>query len=92
MNKTHTDDKEWVKLTYIFSSVEAIVFTAVGFVFGKEVSRSRAISAEKREEKAKNEKRELAREVLDKLPKAPSTPDKISLDGLRNKAERYLDD
>lgn len=93
-DKTETSNEEWVKLTYIFGSVEAIVFTAVGFIFGNEVNRSRAIKAEKSEEKAKKEKNELAKEVLDKLPIPPSSPDKINFEAqnlniLRNMAEKY---
>jgi len=95
MSKTGAKAEEWVKLTYVFSSVEAIVFTAVGFIFGREVNRSRAINAEKNEEKAKKEKNELAKEVLEKFPKPPSTPDAMnlepeSLDNLRNMAQKYF--
>lgn len=92
--KTKTSNEEWVKLTYIFGSVEAIVFAAVGFIFGNEVNRSRVITAEKNEEKAKREKIELAKEILDKLPVAPSTPDSVNfaiqnVNNLRNMAEKY---
>ncbi|WP_108805096.1 hypothetical protein [Aquimarina sp. Aq107] len=92
--KTKTSDEEWLKLVYIFGSVEAIVFAAVGFIFGNEVNRSRVITAEKNEDKAKREKNELAKEILDKLPVAPSTPDSVNfetqnLNKLRNMAEKY---
>lgn len=97
IGKTNAEDEEWVKITYIFSSVEAIVFTAVGFIFGREVNKSRAEKAEKGEEKAKKEKKELAKEVLKKLPQPPATPDAMNLESqdlnkLRNMAEIYLND
>ena len=97
IGKTGAKDEEWVKITYIFSSVEAIVFTAVGFIFGREVNRSRAVKAEKNEEKAKKDKKELAKEVLKKLPQPPPNPDAFNLESqdlnkLRNMAEIYLND
>ena len=38
----------WVRLTYLFSGVEAIAFAAAGFLFGKEVHRRQAENAEAR--------------------------------------------
>ena len=90
IGKTDTEAEEWIEITYIFSSVEAIVFTAVVFIFGREVNRPRVVKAEKNEEKAKKDKKELAKEILKKLPQTPSTPE--SLNKLRNMAEIYLDD
>lgn len=78
LGKTTLTDEEWVKLTYIFSSVEAIVFTAVGFIFGREVNRSRALVAESKEEKTRKEKDRLAKEILDKLPVTPGIPTNIN--------------
>ncbi len=97
LGKTGTNNEEWVKITYIFSSVEAIVFTAVGFIFGREVNRSRAEKAEQGEEKARKDKKELAKEVLKKLPQPPSTPDALNLESedlnkLRNIAESFLNE
>ena len=97
IGKTNEPNEVWVKITYIFSSVEAIVFTAVGFIFGREVNKSRAVKAEKNEEKAKKDEKELAKEVLKKLPQPPSTPDSMkpnpeNLNQLRNMAENYLND
>ena len=37
----------WAHLTYVFGSVEAIVFTAVGWLFGREVHREAAAQATK---------------------------------------------
>ncbi len=40
-----SDDQVWQRRIYLFSAVEAIVFTAVGWLFGREVHRSAAESA-----------------------------------------------
>lgn len=37
----------WGRYIYLLTGVEAIVFTAVGFIFGREVNRARAENAEK---------------------------------------------
>lgn len=39
-------DQEWARLIYLLSGIEAIVFAAAGFLFGREVHRERAESAE----------------------------------------------
>jgi hypothetical protein len=46
-------DEVWKNRVFVFSSVEAIVFTAVGWIFGREVHRSQAESARKDAEEAK---------------------------------------
>lgn len=70
---------QWTRLLHLLSSVEAIVFTAVGFIFGREVSRARANNAEKREtqantqaEKEKKDKQKLAVTVIKQLNTAPA--------------------
>lgn len=50
-----SSELEWTRSVYLFSGVEAIAFAAAGFLFGKEVHRKRAESAEGRSEKAENE-------------------------------------
>jgi hypothetical protein len=40
-------DEVWKNRVFVFSSVEAIVFTAVGWIFGREVHRTQAESARK---------------------------------------------
>jgi hypothetical protein len=45
----------WDRQIYIFGAVEAIVFTAVGWIFGREVHRSSAESAREDAEAAKAE-------------------------------------
>lgn len=96
LGKTQVEDNEWMKLTYIFGSLEAIVFTAVGFIFGREVNRSRAVTAEKDADKAKKDKKKLAKEILDKIPSPPPTPPPAGttpgLSGLRSMAEEFYAD
>ncbi|MDT7827780.1 hypothetical protein RQM65_03760 [Pricia sp. S334] len=60
--KAKFDDPEWSRLIYLFSGVEAIVFAAAGFLFGKEVNRKRAENAEKEKNEAKQEKNEIKQE------------------------------
>lgn len=48
-----TSDAVWKNRVYVFSSVEAIVFTAVGWIFGREVHRAQAESAQKDADDAK---------------------------------------
>lgn len=43
----------WKNRVFVFSSVEAIVFTAVGWIFGREVHRTQAESARKDADDAK---------------------------------------
>ncbi len=40
-------ENEWTRAIYLYTGVEAIVFAAAGFLFGREVNRQRAESAEK---------------------------------------------
>lgn len=47
------EDESWKRMMLIFSSVEAIVFAAVGFLFGREVNKKVAEKAEKNEKEAK---------------------------------------
>lgn len=41
-------EPKWSRATYLFGSVEAIVFAAIGWLFGKEVHREQAQQAEER--------------------------------------------
>jgi hypothetical protein len=53
-----TDQKQWERWVYVFGAAEAIAFAAIGWVFGKEVNRQRAESAEDRAKAAEGEKTE----------------------------------
>jgi hypothetical protein len=48
-------EQEWIRAIYLLNGVEAIVFAAAGFLFGREVHRVRAEKAEQRVEKAETE-------------------------------------
>jgi hypothetical protein len=53
LGRTSTKDEiEWTRSVYLLTGVESIVFAAAGFLFGREVHRSRAENAEKRAGKA----------------------------------------
>jgi len=52
---SNASDSAWKNLVYVFGSVEALVFTAVGWVFGREVHRAQAAAAEATAEDAKQQ-------------------------------------
>lgn len=64
----------WERRVYIFSGVEAIVFTAVGWIFGREVHRATAENAQaeakdaKAEAKAEAKKANTLKGAIDSLP------------------------
>jgi hypothetical protein len=49
------DDTVWQRRVYVFGAVQAIVFTAIGWLFGREVGRSAAESAHSDAESARDE-------------------------------------
>jgi len=49
------DSAAWERQVYVFGAVEAIVFTAVGWIFGREVHRASAEDARQDAEQAKRE-------------------------------------
>jgi hypothetical protein len=52
ISETDTEELEWTRLAWIFSSVEAIAFGAAGALFGASVQRERAEKAEAQAENA----------------------------------------
>jgi hypothetical protein len=50
--KVSADEKSWSRRVYLFAAVEAVAFAAVGWLFGREVHRERAESAEQRADNA----------------------------------------
>lgn len=54
------NELQWSRKVFLYGAVEAVAFAAAGYLFGKEVNRQRAESAEERadvnEEQAKNGK------------------------------------
>jgi len=66
-NPKDVGDDHWVRLVFLFSSVEAIAFAAVGFIFGKEVNKTRAETAEKDAKQAKKVNKEMVNDLYGKL-------------------------
>ncbi len=56
------DEKYWGRFLFLFSGVEAIVFAAIGYVFGRDVSRNLEKNAEKKEKEANKEKEKAIKE------------------------------
>ena len=56
LNANTVSPEAWSRLVYVFGGIEAIAFTAVGWVFGAEVNRQRADKAEERADQATQEK------------------------------------
>jgi hypothetical protein len=53
----------WDQRVYVFGAVEAIVFTAVGWIFGREVHRQTAETAQQDAAEAKEDAKEKGKEV-----------------------------
>lgn len=49
------DEVEWQRRIYLFSVAQALVFTAVGWLFGREVSRSALVSAREETQLARDD-------------------------------------
>lgn len=52
LNADTADATEWERWVYVFGAAEAIAFTAIGWMFGREVNRQRAENAEGNAESA----------------------------------------
>lgn len=55
LDKIASDEPYWTRLIFIFSSLEAITFAALGYVFGKEITKKIAIGAERAQKQAQKE-------------------------------------
>ncbi|MGS0524860.1 hypothetical protein ACU8V7_06330 [Zobellia nedashkovskayae] len=64
IGKVDSGDPSWSRLIYLFSGVEAIVFAAVGFLFGKEVNRKRAEKAETEKKEVEEQKEKIKDEKV----------------------------
>ncbi|HEA22061.1 MAG TPA: hypothetical protein ENH87_14235 [Pricia antarctica] len=64
IGKVGAEDPDWSRLIYLFSGVEAIVFAAAGFLFGREVNRKRAENAEEEKKRAEIKKEEIKEQVV----------------------------
>ncbi|PKA97242.1 hypothetical protein B0O79_0895 [Flavobacteriaceae bacterium MAR_2009_75] len=65
IGKVDSGDPSWSRLIYLFSGVEAIVFAAVGFLFGKEVNRRRAEKAETEKKEVEVQKEKIKEEKVE---------------------------
>ncbi|SDE85000.1 hypothetical protein SAMN05421636_10840 [Pricia antarctica] len=94
------EEPEWSRLIYLFSGVEAIVFAAAGFLFGREVNRKRAKNAEEEKKQADKEKEVAKKQMFDEKKKglmlgamaiqeektmAAMTPENMVLEGMAPK-------
>jgi hypothetical protein len=62
LNANTGNATEWERWVYVFGAAEAIAFAGLGWVFGREINRERAVSAEASAEEAQQQaKDELAK-------------------------------
>jgi uncharacterized membrane protein YccC len=74
----------WQRRVYIFGAVEAVVFTAVGWLFGREVSRSAAESAKQEASDAKKDATEARDKAEKKTAEAASAEQKEAAERARS--------
>lgn len=70
LKKVGIGEPDWSQMIYLFSGVEAIVFAAAGFLFGREVNRKRAETAEQEKKLAEIKKEEAKEQAADERKKA----------------------
>lgn len=76
------DPLQWARLQYLFGAVEALAFAAAGWLWGKEVHRQQAVSAERRaDEASENEKAATQRAA------AADVRNKVIAEEVRRRAE-----
>lgn len=80
------DDKSWTRATYLFNGVEAIVFAAAGWFFGKEIQRQRAENAEQRAAVADGQARQATEEAV-KAKRDGETLTRVILEKLRTRGQ-----
>lgn len=68
-----TLDSHWLRLVFLFSSLEAIAFAAAGFVFGREVTKSQA------QLESKQEKDKVLKNLYSQIPDVPLNPEMSSM-------------
>jgi hypothetical protein len=62
-------DETWKRYTYLLTGVEAIVFAAVGWLFGKEVHREQAENAEQKRGEAEDHARQASERAASEAEK-----------------------
>ena len=60
-----SDETGWTRMLYVYGGLEAIVFAAAGYIFGREVHRERAEVAEEMAQNAAQELRDATEEKLE---------------------------
>jgi len=70
LEKVDTGEPDWSRLIYLFSGVEAIVFAAAGFLFGREVNRKRAENAEEGKKLADKQKEKAKEQAVEERKNA----------------------
>lgn len=74
------DELLWQRRLYIFSAGEALTFTAVGWLFGREVNRSALVSA-----------RQDAQQAREEAAQARSNADRVAADAAQTQVEAAED-
>ncbi len=69
LRRTNASELEWTRGVYLLSGVEAIVFAAAGFLFGREVNRGRAEHAEERAATAEVQRSEAENQRTEAITK-----------------------
>lgn len=69
LKEIKTEEPFWTRMMMLFTSLEAIVFAAVGYIFGREVNKKRAEEAVKDKEVAKKEAIEAQKEKTEEKVK-----------------------
>lgn len=70
LGKVDADEREWSRSLLLFSGVEAIVFAAAGFLFGREVNRKRAQNAEEAKKLAEKQKEAAKKQEVEERKNA----------------------
>ncbi|WP_142783825.1 hypothetical protein [Changchengzhania lutea] len=70
------DDLIWTRMLFLFTGIEAIVFAALGYVFGRDVHRKRAENAEKNAEDAKKDEAKAKKDAEEAKDKAQKEREK----------------
>lgn len=70
INPGDANDGKWERRVYVFGSLEAIVFTAVGWIFGREVHRESAQQARDDAASAKDDAKTAQQEAKSKTEEA----------------------
>lgn len=72
LGQLSADETTWSRALYLFAGVEAIAFAAAGYVFGREVHRTRALEAESRAHHALQQWQQWSQRALEAEAKGQS--------------------